>query len=225
MAQQVSDKWSDWTFNLKTNAWLYDPAASITLDHNLDDEYPLIIPLPKGKHPTLDANEIVSFCEDTFGDFLYFIASLGILWKEDLSKFARHGLLTFGAVVDEYKPGILAHFPSTPSPEWCFEDWSVGVKASYSNKDALSGLCTLHSLVLTPAVPSRIDFQFQDIPFDKIRLCLRFSLRLPAADRARLRAAYLSQSSRLDSGPWICRFFPPASSPHSRADVNVFRFP
>ncbi|KAJ8074630.1 hypothetical protein PM082_022208 [Marasmius tenuissimus] len=54
------------------------------------------------------------------------------MYVKDLSDFARHGLLTFGAVVDHNESEILAHLPSCPSPQWYFQNLSVGASASYS---------------------------------------------------------------------------------------------
>ncbi|KAK1226152.1 hypothetical protein PQX77_010877 [Marasmius sp. AFHP31] len=51
---------------------------------------------------------------------------------KDLSEFARHGYLSFGAVVNHNKPEILAHFPSTPSPEWSCLSFGADIEANYS---------------------------------------------------------------------------------------------
>ncbi|KAK1221388.1 hypothetical protein PQX77_015795 [Marasmius sp. AFHP31] len=67
----------------------------------------------------LDADDIITCFEQTFGDALYLWASLGTIWTSNPSDYARHGLLTFGAVTDSVN-GILAHVRSTPTPEWAF---------------------------------------------------------------------------------------------------------
>ncbi|KAK1220564.1 hypothetical protein PQX77_016659 [Marasmius sp. AFHP31] len=87
-----------------------------------------------------------------------------------------HDLLTFGAVVNLYTSGILAHFLSTPSPERFFENYSRGIKADHSRK-----------------VPSRIDLNFRGAA--DLHMDLFFSMRLPQKERERFRAAYLCQSS------------------------------
>ncbi|KAK1218897.1 hypothetical protein PQX77_018394 [Marasmius sp. AFHP31] len=176
----VSSSWSDWAFNLKTGFWLYDPAsASISPPSTFN--CPLApIPLLLGSRPRLNAGDIVAYFEQNFGDFVYLPASLGRIWEEDLSKFAQHGYLTFGAVVQPSNPECLAHFSSTPAPTWHFEDHSYGVEANYSK-----------------TATSRIDLTFENSP--NVRLNLHFSLCFPKDDRTRLRAAYLSQfHSRAD---------------------------
>ncbi|KAK1221769.1 hypothetical protein PQX77_015425 [Marasmius sp. AFHP31] len=167
-----------WTINPRTHAWQYD-LASVSISPPNDDiflapvYYPLT-PLRQDTRPRLDADGIVACFEEQFGDFLHLIASLGATRHvKDLSEFAQHGFLTFGVVVNRNKPGILAHFPSTPSPEWSCGSRSAGVHTSYS-----------------ASVPSRVDFSFQNTDCNRLRL--NFFLSLP--DRPRHRTAYLSQS-------------------------------
>ncbi|KAK1224937.1 hypothetical protein PQX77_012131 [Marasmius sp. AFHP31] len=172
--------WSEmfWTFNPRTHAWQYD-LASVSISPPTDDislaplaYYP--IPLRQDTRPRLDTDGIVACFEEQFGDFLYLIASLGLTKHvKDLSEFARHGCLTFGTVVDRNKPGILAYFPSTPSPEWNCWSFSADVEANYST-----------------SVPSRVDLSFRNTDCNRVHL--DFSLRLP--DLLRRRIAYLSQS-------------------------------
>ncbi|KAJ8095822.1 hypothetical protein PM082_022714 [Marasmius tenuissimus] len=131
------------------------------------------IPLRQETPPRLDPTEIVACIENQLGDFLHVIASFGVTRHvEDLSAFARHGHLTFGAVVDRNQPEILAHLPSTPSPQWCFGNRSTGVKATYFT-----------------SVPSRVDF-CSDQPAVKVNL--HFSLHF--LDPLQQRTAYLAQS-------------------------------
>ncbi|KAK1233613.1 hypothetical protein PQX77_003223 [Marasmius sp. AFHP31] len=175
LAVSVSDDWSDWTFDLKAGSWLYDPTFySIENWEEYDDYNSSPIPLPQGTRPQLDVHDITAYFERTFGSLFTPIASLGRTDWGDLSAYARHGLLTFGAVVRRRRLGVLAHFPSTPPPEWHFESRSRNIKASYSGR-----------------VCSRVDFQFSDI--HEAQVNLRFSLRLPLKDRDRLRCAYLCQ--------------------------------
>ncbi|KAK1222372.1 hypothetical protein PQX77_014785 [Marasmius sp. AFHP31] len=131
------------------------------------------MPLPQGSQPQLTAEEIITYFEKTFGDVLYLYASMGGTYRQDLSRYASHAVLTFGAVV-QWGDGIVAHFPSTPPPELHFESRSRNITASYS-----------------PEVSSRVDLQFHNL--HNARLHLYFSLRPPPKERNRLRATYLSQ--------------------------------
>ncbi|KAJ8074650.1 hypothetical protein PM082_022228 [Marasmius tenuissimus] len=136
-----------WNFNLKTHTWQYDiPSISLSplnIDLSLG---PITYPPTPLRHetpPQLDPTEIVGYIENQLGDFLHVIASFGATRHvEDLSAFARHGLLTFGAVVDRNQPEIVAHIPSTPSPQWCFNNHSAGFKATYSTSGMLT--CPIH---------------------------------------------------------------------------------
>ncbi|KAK1217615.1 hypothetical protein PQX77_019728, partial [Marasmius sp. AFHP31] len=181
----VSDEWEDWTFNPKAQSWHYDASASLNKASRSSFYTP--IQLPEGPLPQLDANEITTYFENTFGDLLYLIASSGKIEQEfiisgrieqlDVARYARHDRFTFGAVIDYWESGNLAHFPSTPRPEWCFENWSYNIVVSYSEK-----------------IHSRVDFQFYNT--DNTHLDLNFTLRLPLEVRTRLRAAYLCQSEK-----------------------------
>ncbi|KAJ8074659.1 hypothetical protein PM082_022237 [Marasmius tenuissimus] len=133
----VSVEWGFWTFNLKTHTWQYDiPSISLSppnTDISLEAIRYLPIPLRQETPPRLDPTEIVACIENQLGDFFHVIASFGATRHvEDLSAFARHGHLTFGAVVDRNQPEIIAHLPSTPPPQWRFENRSAGVEATYS---------------------------------------------------------------------------------------------
>ncbi|KAK1223010.1 hypothetical protein PQX77_014130 [Marasmius sp. AFHP31] len=172
--------WSEmfWTFNPRTHAWQYDLAfVSISPpndDISLDPIFHSPTPLRQDTRPRLDADGIVACFEEQFGHFLHLIASLGATRHvKDLSEFAQHGFLNFGVVVNRNKPGILAYFPSTSSPEWNCWSLSADVQANYSI-----------------SVPSRVDFSFQNTDCNQMRL--DFSLSLP--DLLRYRTAYLSQS-------------------------------
>ncbi|KAK1233612.1 hypothetical protein PQX77_003222, partial [Marasmius sp. AFHP31] len=176
----VSDNWSDWTFNLNTGHWLYDPTfASIKYWERSSDFSP--VPLPQGTRPQLDVDAIAAYFERVFGSMWYLITSFGKTWKGGLSAYAPHGLLTFGAVVRYLRDDVLAHFPSTPCPEWHFESRSHNIKATYSNK-----------------VFARVDLEFTTSHDTQVNL--RFSMRIPLDDRDRLRAAYLSQHDSSTAG-------------------------
>ncbi|KAK1224290.1 hypothetical protein PQX77_012798, partial [Marasmius sp. AFHP31] len=183
----VTNRWSDWSINLKTRSWHYDP-ASVSLvppgKEQLQVSHFPRVPLRHDTLPQLDANKIIACVEKDLGDALYLITSLGRRWRTDLSGYVQHGLLTFGVVVDYNKPGILAHFPqvSASSPEWFCESFNRDVRASYSS-----------------SVPSRIDISFNptDLEAGGVQVNLDFGLRTPAEVRNRLRCAFLCQSIQL----------------------------
>ncbi|KAK1227634.1 hypothetical protein PQX77_009357 [Marasmius sp. AFHP31] len=169
----VSDEEADWNFNLKTLSWQYDIAPTSVL---LPDDLSIwgffrIPPLCQNTLPQLQINEIIAWSQQHFNDFLCLIATfIEITYRDfNLSEFASRGLLTFGAVVHRQK-GIIAHFPSLPSPEQSLENFSRDICASYSKE-----------------VPSRINFKF----CRPGNLVMSFEVRLPT----RFVAAYLGQSS------------------------------
>ncbi|KAK1221412.1 hypothetical protein PQX77_015769 [Marasmius sp. AFHP31] len=169
----VSEFFKDWTFNPKTRSWHFD-IASASIKEWEDDRVSFNpIPLPRGSQPQLTADDIATYFEKTFGDVLYLYASLGSMYMGYLSRYASHGVLTFGAVV-RWAGRIAAHFPSTPSPELHFESQSRNITASYSTE-----------------VSSRVNMQIHNVR----NACfnLYFSLRLALKERYQLRAAYLSQ--------------------------------
>ncbi|KAK1216338.1 hypothetical protein PQX77_021039 [Marasmius sp. AFHP31] len=171
----VTRWFEDWTFNPKTKSWHFD-IASASIGEWVDEGGSRTpIPLPQGRQPELDADNITTYFEQAFGDALFLYASSGHPWEEQLKYHATHHLFTFGSVIQQRK-GIVGHFSSTPSPEWHFENQSRNIKASYSTK-----------------VPSRVDFELYDT--HNPRLDLHLSWRLPVEERTRLRAAYLSQHS------------------------------
>ncbi|KAK1223002.1 hypothetical protein PQX77_014122 [Marasmius sp. AFHP31] len=131
-------------------------------------------------HPQLNTDEIVACFEDHFGDLLHFgdflqaIASFGqTRHVKDLSDFAQHGLLTFGAIINCKKTKILAYFQSTIAPTWHCKSFSANIEASYST-----------------SVPSRVDLSFQNTDCNQVNF--HFSLHYP--DPLHHRTAYLSQS-------------------------------
>ncbi|KAK1227930.1 hypothetical protein PQX77_009049 [Marasmius sp. AFHP31] len=131
------------------------------------------MPLPQGTHPRLDVNDITNYFEKMFGDVLYLYASTGCTCTDDLSHYTSHGLLTFGTVI-ERQGGTVAHFTSTPSPKWYFENNNHITMTSYSTQ-----------------VPSRVDFQVHNV--SNVGIHLFFWLCLPPKERNQFRTAYLSQ--------------------------------
>ncbi|KAJ8095717.1 hypothetical protein PM082_022824 [Marasmius tenuissimus] len=163
----VSPKEMFWTFNPRTHAWQYDVASVSVSPPNEDISFnPLYLsptPLRPDTRPQLDADGMVSCFEEQFGDFLHMIASLGeTRHVKDLLPFARHGYLTFGAVVDRNKPEILAHFPSTPPPQWFCESYNGDLEASYSTAVRLD-----FSLRFSNLLPYRTAYLSQSVPFIK----------------------------------------------------------
>ncbi|KAK1217961.1 hypothetical protein PQX77_019368 [Marasmius sp. AFHP31] len=178
----VANRWMDWSINLKTLTWYYNP-ASLSLNSlseinlsPLSNPYP---PLCQENVPPLNSSVIVAHVEETFGDFLYLIGSQGGRWAEDLSNYAQNGLLTFGAVVNYSRPGIFAHFPSTPPPKSFCQSLIPNVKASYS-------------------ASGRVDFTFQKTGTVKVHIDI--GLCIPYNDQIQLRAAYLCQSLHFCDG-------------------------
>ncbi|KAK1221812.1 hypothetical protein PQX77_015374 [Marasmius sp. AFHP31] len=169
----VTRWWTDWTFNPKTKSWHFDIASASIREWEEDDFSLYPIPLPQGSQPQLTADDITTYVEKTFGDVLYLCASWGGTHRDNLSYYASHGVLTFGAGV-RWGGGIVAHFPSTPSPELHFESQSRNITAIYSTE-----------------VSSRVDMQIHNV--QNARLHLYFSLRLPLKECYQLRVAYLSQ--------------------------------
>ncbi|KAK1221392.1 hypothetical protein PQX77_015799 [Marasmius sp. AFHP31] len=149
----VSEWWSNWSFDVNAKTWHYDIArASLEPHYELfDPRYYTPTPLPpRATPPRLVDNDIITCFEKTFGDALYLWASCGRLEHRDHSLNWQHGLLTFGAVVHKY--GILAHFPSTPNPEWAFENRS-GIKASYSAKVFIDEISVVITRDFSPNLP------------------------------------------------------------------------
>ncbi|KAJ8086054.1 hypothetical protein PM082_004873 [Marasmius tenuissimus] len=174
----VAHRWEDWSFNAKSLTWIYDPASVLLNPPSEEDLNPLynpLLPLRQETPPRLDTAEIVACVERNFGDVLHLVASLRHRWNSGLSNFTHHGLLTFGSIVD-HKRGIVAHFPSFPSPEWNCRSRSPNVKASFSR-----------------SVPWRVDLAFRKTG-DVLQVTLDFGLHIPENDRHRLRRAYLCQS-------------------------------
>ncbi|KAJ8089962.1 hypothetical protein PM082_018540 [Marasmius tenuissimus] len=137
----VSYDSEDWNFSLTTGTWHYDitsasirPLAEVEIDDSDDEsDFSTSIPLPPGTTPPrLDADDIMNCFEKTFGDALYLMASFGQPMDNlTYSDSEQDELLTLGAVLND-QAEIIAHFSSTPTPEWSFEDRSLGVKASWS---------------------------------------------------------------------------------------------
>ncbi|KAK1215514.1 hypothetical protein PQX77_021878 [Marasmius sp. AFHP31] len=172
----VTMRWSDWLFNVKNQTWIYNP-ASLYLDPPEESNLrPLFHPPPPLCQETprrLDTTEIAGHVEKNLGDVLFLITGMGGRWNDGLSYYARHGLLTFGAVVNRWKPEILAHLPSTPSPEWFCHSRRPDVKANFSSS-------------------GRVDFSFQKT--GDVKVGLDFGWRIPEKDWNQLKCAFLCQS-------------------------------
>ncbi|KAK1215016.1 hypothetical protein PQX77_022390 [Marasmius sp. AFHP31] len=172
----VTRREEDWSIDFQTLTWHYNP-ANISLNPPSEEDlvpipfrYP---PLRQDAVPQLNRTEIIAHVEKNTGDFLYLIAAVGGSWITNLSNWAQNGLLTFGAIVQRGRPGILAHFPSTPSPKLFCESFSPDVEASYSNS-------------------GRVDLSFQKS--GNVKVTLEFGLRIPSNNGIRPRLAYLCQS-------------------------------
>ncbi|KAK1217236.1 hypothetical protein PQX77_020085 [Marasmius sp. AFHP31] len=176
LSKKVANRWSEWSFNVRNLTWQYNP-ASLCLDPPEEQHLlPLLYPTPPLRQETLrhlDTAEIVAHVEESFGDVLFLIAALGERWTTDLSYYARHGLLTLGTVANCQKPGILAHLPSTPSPEWFCCSRNPDVKADVSSS-------------------GRVDLSFQKT--GEVKVDLEFGWRIPEKGRLQLRCSFLCQS-------------------------------
>ncbi|KAK1224613.1 hypothetical protein PQX77_012508 [Marasmius sp. AFHP31] len=174
----VTDRFRDWLFNVKNQTWIYNP-ASLCLDPPEEEcLQPLFYPRPPLCQETprrLDTTEIAAHVEESLGDVLHLIARVGDWWRTDLSYYARHGLLTLGTVVNCRKPEILAHLPSTPSPEWFCRSRNPSVKVNYSSS-------------------GRVDLSFQKTGDVKVEL--DFGWCIPEKDQHQLECAFLCQSFR-----------------------------
>ncbi|KAK1218056.1 hypothetical protein PQX77_019274 [Marasmius sp. AFHP31] len=174
----VANRWSEWSFNVRNLTWQYNP-ASLCLDPPEEQHLqPYLYPLSPLRQETLrhlDTAEIVTHVEKSFGDVLFLIVAVGDFWIVDLSYYARHGLLTLGTVVNNKKPEVLAHLPSTPSPEWFCLSYNPDVKVTYSSS-------------------GRVDFSFQKT--GDVKVDLQFGWRMPEKGRLQLRCAFLCQSLR-----------------------------
>ncbi|KAK1219876.1 hypothetical protein PQX77_017380 [Marasmius sp. AFHP31] len=172
----VTHRWEDWSIDFQTLSWHYNP-ANISLIPPSEEDLRLLpfhfSPLRQDTVPQLNPTEIITHVEKNLGDFLYLIAARGGTWIDNLSYYAQNGLLTFGMIVQRRRPGILAHFPSTPSPKFVCQSVSPDVEASYSNS-------------------GRVDFSFRKT--GNIKVTLEFGLRIPNNNGVRLRMAYLCQS-------------------------------
>ncbi|KAK1216939.1 hypothetical protein PQX77_020420 [Marasmius sp. AFHP31] len=174
----VTTRWSDWSFNVRNLTWQYNPASLCLNPPGEGDLEPLLYPLPPLCQETLrhlDTAEIAALVKERLGDVLFLIASVGRRWITDLSYYARHGLLTFGTVVNCRKPEILAHLPSTPSPEWLCHSLTPDVKTNLSSS-------------------GRVNFSFQKT--GEVKVDLDFGWRIPEEDIDGLRCAFICQSLR-----------------------------
>ncbi|KAK1234959.1 hypothetical protein PQX77_001829 [Marasmius sp. AFHP31] len=174
----VVDRWRNWSLDLKTLSWHYDP-ASVAIDP--PGEFDLV-PYPNGFPPLhqgtvkqLDTAEIVTCVEKSLSDILCLVASFERRWGGNMSGYAKYGLLTFGAIIDFNKAGILAHLPSTPSLKWFCKSDHPDVKVSFSS-----------------SVPWRLDFSFRKPGNFKVTLDIGW--RISGKDCIQLRNAYLCQS-------------------------------
>ncbi|KAK1221965.1 hypothetical protein PQX77_015208 [Marasmius sp. AFHP31] len=182
----VPNRWEGWLFNVKSWTWQYDPASVLLNPPSKDDLQPFRNPPPPLRQETLPrlhtTAEIIACVEKNLGDVLHLLVAYGGRWIGDLSSFAQHGLLTFGAVINLNKRGILAHFPFIPSPEWFCKCSSPDVKANFSS-----------------SVPWRVDLAFRKN--GNVQVTLNFGLCIPCKHRNQLGCAYLCQSLRFLDNP------------------------
>ncbi|KAK1217878.1 hypothetical protein PQX77_019457 [Marasmius sp. AFHP31] len=174
----VVNRWRNWSLDLKTLNWHYDP-ASVAIDPPGEgdlvphpNDFP---PLHQGTVQQLNTAEIVTCVEKSLSDVLCLVVSTEGWWIGNLSGYAKHGLLTFGSIVNENKAGILAHLPSTPSLKWFCNSLHPDVKVSFSS-----------------SVPWRLDFSFRKP--GNFKVTLNISWHISEKDYIQLQNAYLCQS-------------------------------
>ncbi|KAK1218768.1 hypothetical protein PQX77_018525 [Marasmius sp. AFHP31] len=174
----VVERWKSWSLNLKTLSWHYDP-ASVAIDppgeFDLVPYFSNLPPLHQGTVQQLNTDEIVTCVEKSLSDVLCMAASFEGRRGGNLSGYAKHGLLTFGTIVDHNKAGILAHLPSTPPLKWSCKSEHPAIKASFSS-----------------SVPWRLDFWF--CKPGNFQVSLSISWHIPGKDGIQLQNAYLCQS-------------------------------
>ncbi|KAK1227000.1 hypothetical protein PQX77_010009 [Marasmius sp. AFHP31] len=169
---EISVMCRDWNFDLRTRTWQYDASTSQPFRGPIPSA---ITPLQlQGPNPELNAKEIITCFEQTFGDCLY-LHALSERWWGSLPTYMENGLLTFGTVVDYWDGRTLAHISPPLSPEWSFKDYSHGMKVSYSMEG-----------------PSHVDWSLHKA--HHARLSLYFSLCIPPYECIHLRMSYLCQS-------------------------------
>ncbi|KAF9255763.1 hypothetical protein L218DRAFT_1081681 [Marasmius fiardii PR-910] len=176
---QMSNSSQDWTFNLRTGSFHYDIASTALFyaeDNSSEYRYiftrPVFLFLPSC-NLLLESNTIIS----AIPNFLALTSSLAHAFSlECFTDFVRHGVLTFGAVVDRTKPSILGRFPSIPCPEWyCSSNGTSDVDAEYSH-----------------SVPSLLNLTFKKET--NIQMKLRLSLQQSSEDRELCQTSYMIQS-------------------------------
>ncbi|KAK1215512.1 hypothetical protein PQX77_021876 [Marasmius sp. AFHP31] len=174
----VTTRYRDWSFNVRNLTWQYNP-ASLCLDPPEESNLrPFFYPPPPLCQETprrLNNTEIAAHVEKSLGDVLLLITGMGGTWDANLSYYARHGLLTLGTVINLNKPKILAHLPSSLSPEWFCWSRSPDVKAKYSSS-------------------GRVDLSFRKTGNFKVEF--EFGWRVSGKDWNQLRCAFLCQSLR-----------------------------
>ncbi|KAK1223153.1 hypothetical protein PQX77_013975, partial [Marasmius sp. AFHP31] len=174
----VVERWRNWSLNLKTLSWHYDPASVAIDPPGEGDLVPYINhfpPLHQGTVQQLNTAEVVTCVEKSLSDVLCLVASMEGGWIGNLSGYAKHGLLTFGSIVDDNKAGNLAYLPSTPPLEWFCKSEHPDVKVSFSS-----------------SVPWRLDFWF--CKPGNFQVTLNISWHIPGKDGIQLHNAYLCQS-------------------------------
>ncbi|KAK1221962.1 hypothetical protein PQX77_015205 [Marasmius sp. AFHP31] len=182
----VPNRWEGWLFNVKSLTWQFDLASVLLNPPSKDNLEPSLNPLTPLRQETLPrlhtTAKIIACVEENFGDALHLVVSYGHGWICDLSDFAQDGLLTFGAVINWTKRGILAHLPSIPSPKWFCKSISPDVKVNFSS-----------------SVPWRVDLAF--CKNGNVQVTLDFGLCIPRKHRNQLGCAYLCQSLRFLDNP------------------------
>ncbi|KAL0569839.1 hypothetical protein V5O48_012128 [Marasmius crinis-equi] len=190
MSLKVSPYTTQWFFNLKSGCFLFDSTWMISCTESQSDkdetrsENDRTITRRSNSictdiGPGLTPDRVVSHLQRTLSGYLHSLSSIGEAKRVDsLDSFARHGVLTFGSVIDINKDELLGHFPLTPRPQWY---------CTSNNSDA-----TVH---YSQSVKSRVEITFNpEVEGRDWELEIHFGFKLPYEASEQLRVAFLRQS-------------------------------
>ncbi|KAK1221717.1 hypothetical protein PQX77_015472 [Marasmius sp. AFHP31] len=179
-----------WFFNLRNGSFQFDvtsPTPEQTNDS--EDSSPdcsitqRSVILCPDIGPSLTPEKVVTHLQRVLSHgYLHSLSSLGearrVESPESLKEFTRHGLLTFGSVIDLDKDELVGHFPLTPLPQWYCQSYNSDVTVKYSS-----------------SVKSRLELTFNpDVEGRDWELELHFGLKLPFEASEQMRLAFLRQS-------------------------------
>ncbi|KAK1221721.1 hypothetical protein PQX77_015476, partial [Marasmius sp. AFHP31] len=190
---------TSWFFNLRNGSLQFDltsPTPEQTNDS--EDSSPdcsitqRSVILCPDIGPSLTPEKVVTHLQRVLSHgYLHSLSSLGEVRRvespESLKEFTRHGLLTFGSVIDLENDELVGHFPLTPLPQWYCQSYNSDVTVKYSS-----------------SVKSRLELTFNpDVEGRDWELQLHFGLKLPFEASEQMRLAFLRQSPTYQTGKSI----------------------